>query len=134
MIPDVAAQRAALRAVLAPVGPRVFTAAPIGTMPAQFILIGMPSWKPPTDALCAHRIEWAVMVCQSRSGTNDEITALALEGLWPSVLSVLDAAVESDAFGPVCLTASIDGAEFGPVTIGGQEFPAQIITLTMQGA
>lgn len=133
-LPDLGAQRAALRTTLEQVsGVRVFAAAPVGTMPAQFVLIGMPEWRPPVDAVCAHVVEWSVMVCVSRSGTNDEITALALEGLWPQVLGVLDEAIEAGGFDAVCMTASLTRAQYAPVTVSGQDFPAQIITLTMQG-
>lgn len=134
-LPDLGAQRAALRTTLEQVsGVRVFAAAPVGTMPAQFVLIGMPEWRPPVDAVCAHIVEWSVMVCVARSGTNDELTALALEGLWPEVLGVLDDAVEADpSLGGVCLLASLTRAHFAPVTVSGQDYPAQIITLTMQG-
>ena len=133
-LPDLGAQRAALRTTLEQFsGVRVFAAAPVGTMPAQFVLIGMPEWRPPTDAVCAHVVEWSVMVCVSRSGTNDELTALALEGLWPQVLGVLDEAIEAGSFDAVCMTASLTRAQYTPVTVSGQDFPAQIITLTMQG-
>ena len=133
-LPDLGAQRAALRTTLEQVsGVRVFAAAPVGTMPAQFILIGMPEWRPPTDAVCMHVVEWSVMVCVSRSGTNDEITALALEGLWPLVLGVLDDAIEAGGFDAVCTLASLVRAQYAPVSVSGQDYPAQIITLTMQG-
>ena len=133
-LPDLGAQRAALRTTLEQVsGVRVFAAAPVGTMPAQFVLIGMPEWRPPVDAVCAHIVEWSVMVCVSRSGTNDELTALALEGLWPQALAVLDEAIEAGGFDAVCTVASLTRAQYTPVTVSGQDFPAQIITLTMQG-
>ena len=135
MIPDVSVQRTRIVELLEPLDLHVFEAAPSGTLPTQFVLIGMPSWKPPAEALCMHEIEWQLMVCVGRSGTNDTLTALALEGAWPQVVNLLDQAIEADAsLGGICMTSSLGGAEFATVTIQGADLPAQIITLTMQGA
>lgn len=135
-LPNFTAQRAAIAALLEEVPDvTVYAAAPHGTLPAQFVIVGMPTWRPPTEAVCMDSVEWGVMVCVARSGTNDTFTALALEGLWPLVLAALDEAVEADAtLGGLCSHSSLKDAEFAPVTIQGQEYPAQIITLTLQGA
>lgn len=134
MIPDLSRQRTAIVEALQDVGVQVFPAAPAGTLPTQFVLIGMPTWRPPTAAVCMDVVEWGVMVCVGRSGTNDSLTALALEGLWPQVLGALDSAIDTGAFGGVCTLASLKDATFQLVTIQGQDLPAQIITLEMQGA
>lgn len=134
-LPDFTAQRDALVGVLGSVPDvKTYPAAPNGTLPAQFVVVGMPTWRSPTEATCMDSVEWAVMVCVARSGTNDTFTALALEGLWPLVLSVLDQAIEADStLGGLCAHSFLKDAEFAPVTIQGKDFPAQIITLTMQG-
>ena len=135
MIPDLSGQRAAILAVVELVDVPVFPAAPDGTLPAQFVVIGMPSWRPPDAALCMATVDWPGMVCVARPGTSDTVTALALEGLWPQVLEVLDQAVEADpSLGGVCTYASLENAEFTTVTIQGRDFPAQIINLKLKGA
>jgi len=135
-MPDVTAQRAALAALCEAVPDlQVYPAAPHGTLPKEFVLIGMPTWRPPTEALCMDSVEWGVMVCVARTGTNDTITALSLEGLWPLVLTALDQAITTDStLGGLCSHSFLKDAEFSTVTIQGADYPAQIITLTMQGA
>lgn len=139
MVPDVSAQRTKLVEILEALEVddplRVFAAAPSGTIPRQFLLIGMPTWTEPSAAVGMHQVEWAVMVCVSRDGTNDTLTALALEGLWPRVLAHLLEAVETDqTLGGLVSIATVTGARFEPVLIGSQEFPAQLINIKLEGA
>lgn len=137
MIPDITAQRQAIEDLLGDLTPPlpIYTAAPTGTLPKQFLVVGMPAWVPPSQALCMHQVTWQVMVAVRRDGTNDQATAQSLEDLWPQLLRVLIVAVETDpSLGGVCATSAVTRAEFAPVTISGQEFPAQVITLEMQGA
>lgn len=135
-LPDVAAQRVALAALLGGVPEvTVYAAAPHGTLPKQFVMVGMPTWRPPTEAVCMDSVEWGVMVCVARSGTNDTFTALSLEALWPQVLQLLDDAVTNDStLGGLCSHSFLSRAEFTTATIQGTDFPAQTITITLQGA
>ena len=137
MIPNVAAQRVALRDVLValPDPVTVFEAAPHSSLPSRFLLLSMPEWRPATDAVGWDRTSWAVMVCVARTGTNDTATAQALEALWPRVLGHLDEAIDQDpTLGGVCYHATITRAEFDVAALQGVDYPAQIITIEMQGA
>ena len=135
MIPDLTGQRTAITAALETLEDLwVYPAAPTGSLPAQFVLIGMPAWSPPAEAVCMPTIEWQIMVCHSRS-SNASASALALEGLWPQVLEVLDSQIEQDAsWGGLCATSHLEGAEFNIATIQGIDIPCYVITLKMQGA
>ena len=135
MVPDVSAQRTRLVELLEELDVRVFAAAPSGTIPTRFILLGMPSWTEPAAAIGMHQVEWPVMVCVGRDGTNDTLTALALEGLWPQVLTHLLEAFETDqTLGGLVAVATVTAAVFEPVLIGAQEFPAQLINIKLEGA
>lgn len=113
----------------------VYRAAPVGAVPRELVVVGMPQWEPGAAVGWA-TVTWQLMVAVSRlGGTNDLVVAERLEELWPQVLQVLDDAVETDpSLGGVCCMSEITRAEFAPVTIAGQEMPAQIITIRMQGA
>lgn len=137
MVPDVTAQRRALVELLQEMddAPRVFEAAPSGTIPTEFILLSMPTWSAPAAAVGMHIVEWAVMVCVGRPGTNDTLTALKLEGLWPRVLAHLLEAFETDqTLGGLVSMSTVTSAEFEPLIIGAQEFPAQLINIKLEGA
>ena len=134
MLPDFTAQRDALVALLERVGEVIYTAAPTGTTPRQFLILGMPEWEPPAAAVCMSRTRWGVMVVVQRDGIDDQATGAALLGLWPRVVAVLDDATEADpSLGGVCVTSKVSRADFGSVTLNGRDLPAQIITLELEG-
>lgn len=134
-MPHFADQRRALVEAVEPVDLAIYATAPTGQMPLEFIVVGMPDWKPPTAAVGWYEVKWPVMVCVSRSGTNDAATATRLEELWPAVLQVLVDAVDDDhTLGDVCFDAEVIESYYSPVTISGTDYPGQIINLKMQGA
>lgn len=133
-LPSFPAQRAAIAAVLQSVDAVLYETAPTGPMPTAFVMIGMPSWLPPTDAVGWHRVTWPVVVAVSRSGRNDAADASRLETLWPAAFEALDTASDIDpTMAGTCYSASISEAHFSPITIAGTEYPAQIINLILNG-
>ncbi len=135
IVPDFEAQRQALVDALEGIDVVVYRAAATKTLPKELIMVGMPAWEP-GPAVGWSDVTWQLMVAVSRNGgINDEQVAKRLEALWPQVLEVLDQSLEEDpSLGGACITAAITRAEFAPVTIAGQEMPAQVITIRMQGA
>lgn len=95
----------------------------VASFPA--VVIGQPSWQPgPT--FCLDRWEFPVAVIVSRPGISDEDTVAQLDGLWPQVLDRLKTT-------DLPLEGSVDRAQFGLFRIQGQDYPAQVITVTVTG-
>lgn len=89
------------------------------------VVIGQPSWQPgPT--FCLDRYSFPVAVIVARPGISDDATIAQLDELWPQVLDQLRTA-------DLPLEGSVDRAEFGLFQIEGQQYPAQVITVTVTG-
>ena len=134
MIPNLQSQRAAITAALPDMV--VYDAVPTGALPrGTFLILGMPAWRAPSAAVGMATVTWSVYVLQPSDGTEPAADAAALERAWPEVLLHLDSATEQDpSLGGVCITSSVTGSSFDPLTIRGQEYPAQAVTLELLGA
>lgn len=101
--------------------PRAFGG--LAALPA--VVVGQPSWEPgPT--FCLDRVHFPVAVIVARPGISDDATVAQLDELWPKVLDQLRNA-------DLPLEGSVDRAEFGLFQIEGQQYPAQVITVTVTG-
>lgn len=86
------------------------------------IVIGMPSWRPLNGCLAVWEFPVAVIV--ARPGTADAASAAELDELWPTVLSGL---LDLRGRG----LDDVTKAEFGLFNVQGQDYPAQVLTCTL---
>ena len=109
----------------------VYPHAPVGVLQLPAVVLGMPRWTPDAEK-GMDRWEWPVVVVVAASGTNPELSVTDLDAAWPSVVNKLNKLIWADqTLGGIVSDARITGAQFGPVTIAGKDYPAQSINLTI---
>lgn len=139
---DFAVTRARLREVLSTVTvtypgtdePRpieVYEWAVDGPIALPAIFIGLPEVEFRVQP-CIDKVELPIAVAVGRSGADDKAMHQELEQLWPRVAEVLDAAVPAE-FLDIGTNAEMTRAQFVPIGIQGQTYPAQEITLEIYG-
>lgn len=109
----------------------VIDRAPMGQLSLPCVVLGMPRWR----AAAEHGMDvWEVpvVVVVALNGADPVAGVDQLEATWPVVAEALRAAVLSDqTLGGVCSDARVEGAEFGQVRIGAQEYPSYHINLKL---
>lgn len=125
--------RDALAGVISVDGLNVVPRAVDGMAELPAAVIGMPKWEPgPTGCWGSFEIPVAVLV--ARPGISDEDTVDELDRMWPQVLEQIQDAIDVDqSLGGVCAAVEIVRAEFGLFVLQGQQWPAQLIFLTVTG-
>lgn len=98
------------------------------------VIIGQPAWDVVDQLPYAfQRSTFPVAVVVNRSSA-DSVVIDTLESLWPQVVNVLRAAIEADpSLGGICADASVPRAGFGQFSIQGQNYPAQLIFIELNG-
>ena len=109
----------------------VYPHAPVGVLQLPAVVLGMPRWTP--DAQHGmDRWEWPVVVVVAMAGANPEQSVTELDAAWPVVVNAINDLIWADqTLGGIVSDARITGAQFGPVSIAGKDYPAQSITLTL---
>lgn len=97
------------------------------------VTVGLPRWTPQVQP-CIDRSQFPVAVVVKTPGGDAAATQDQLDELWQTVAAELDAAISADqSLGGVCVVAHLERAEPGPFRIQGQEYPAQIILINLDG-
>lgn len=135
---NVPAARQALADILrdvVPAGCAVEAEAPDGVGSFPLALVGMPSWNAdgPSYSFSTWTFPVAVIVNRSAGG-GSRGSIEQLDQTWPAVLAGLRARSEDDpGLGGVCAQSVVTRSQFGLYTIGGQDFPAQMIFIDLYG-
>lgn len=97
------------------------------------IAIGLPRFTPNVGP-CMDRSQIPVAVVVKTPGGDASYQQDELERLWQLVTAGLTAAFEADQnLGGLCHWSEIDRAQPGPFRIQGQEYPAQVIFINIDG-
>lgn len=88
------------------------------------VVLGMPSWRP-GPAGCVSLWEFPVAVIVARPGLADSATVDELDELWPVVLNALLSLVDRQEI------TDVTRAEFGLFNVQGQDYPAQVLTCSL---
>lgn len=136
---DIAAVRAWLTDTLTSGLPDAVTVLPRGvdgpfTPPA--VLLGQPDVDFDAGQLVARtdRVLWPVAVVVRQAPDGPAATQAELEDLWPVVAGVLRNALDADPdMGGLCSAAWVASSSFGSLQVQGAAFPAQEITVEING-
>lgn len=118
-----------------PDGCAVETEAPDGVTSFPLALVGMPSWNAdgPSYSFSTWTFPVAVIVNRS-SGGGSRQSIEQLDQTWPVVLAGLRARSEDDAsLGGVCAQSVVTRSQFGLYSIGGTDYPSQMIFIDLYG-
>ena len=103
-----------------------------GVFVSPAVVLGQPSVEFEVQP-CVDRWTLPVAVAVERSGGDEEATQRLLEDTWPLAASAVAAWVDEGAWPAGVQHAAMTRADFGSLSVQGQGYPAQEITIEIYG-